>query len=274
MYRFLFRPAWLLFHLAVVAGIVAMVAAGFWQLQRLDERKEFNQRVIERSQSEPVSVRSVIEQLEEGSLTFDQAEWLPVTIRGTYLPDQILNFNKSQGGRAGDNVLTAIVSDEGDTVIVNRGFIPLGIDVPAAPMTAVELFGYVRLTEVRDRGGVTDADGGEPLTETRRVDVPRLAEQLPGDVAPFFVQLIASEPPIEVGDPEPVVLPELSNGPHLSYAVQWFAFAACVAIGWVLAVRRSVRARFNDESTGGDGEGPPRPVEHEDASEQSRTASP
>lgn len=244
MYGFLFRPKWLCFHAVVVAGIVAMIAAGFWQLQRLDERKEFNQRVFERSQSEPVDLGSVLAQIDDGSLTFDAAEWLPVEVRGTYLPDQILNFNKSQGGRAGDNVLTPMITDDGDTVVVNRGFIPLGIDVPDAPMVGVRGVGYIRLSEVRERGGVTDADDGEPLVETRRVDIPRLARQLPGDVAPVFVQLIAAEPPIAVGDPEPVVLPELSNGPHLSYAIQWFVFAICVAIGWVLAVRRSLRTQL------------------------------
>lgn len=244
MYRFLFRPKWLVFHAVVVVGIVAMIGAGFWQLHRLDERKDFNARVIERSQSEPAELRSVLARIEDDSLPLDTAEWLPVVIEGTYLPDQVLEFNNSQGGRAGDNVLTAMVTDDGDTVIVNRGFIPLGIDVPAAPATAVDGTGYVRLSEVRDRGGLTDADDGEPLTEIRRIDIPRLARQLPGDVAPIYVQLIAANPPIAVGDPEPVVLPELSNGPHLSYAIQWFVFAICVAIGWVLAVRRSLRSRL------------------------------
>ncbi len=244
MYGFLFRPKWLFFHAVVVAGIVAMVFAGFWQLQRLDERKAFNERVVERSQSEPVDLRSVLARIDDGSLTQDAAEWLPVVIQGTYLPDQVLEFNNSQGGRAGDNVLTAMVTDDGDTVVVNRGFVPLGIDVPAAPEVEVEGLGYVRLTEVRDRGGMTDADDGEPLTEIRRIDLPRLAEQFPGEVAPVYVQLIAAEPEIVVGDPEPVVLPELSNGPHLSYAIQWFVFALAVVVGWVLAVKRSLATRL------------------------------
>jgi cytochrome oxidase assembly protein ShyY1 len=96
---------------------------------------------------------------------------------------------------------------------------------------------------VRDLGGLTDADDGEPLTEIRRIDIPRLAEQLPGDVAPIFVQLTRAVPEIQVGDPEPVVFPVLDNGPHLSYAIQWFVFSLCVAIGWVLAVRRSLASR-------------------------------
>ncbi len=244
MFRFLLRPRWLLFHVVVVAGIIAMVAAGFWQLDRLDERKAFNERIVERSQSEPLDLRTVLGRLEDGSLTEDAAEWLPVVVRGTYLPDQVVEFNNSQGGRAGENVLTAMVTDDADTVIVNRGFIPLGTDVPAAPATEVEGLGYVRRSEVRDRGGLTDADDGAPLSEIRRIDVPRLARQLPGDVAPVYVQLIAADPGIAPGDPDPVVLPELSNGSHLSYALQWFIFSICVAIGWVLAVRRSLRTRL------------------------------
>ena len=250
MYGFLIRPKWLLFHAVVLAGIVTMVAAGFWQLDRLDERKVFNERLVQRSQSEPVDVRTVLARLDDGSFSADDAEWLPVVIRGTYLPEQVLEFNNSQGGRAGDNVLTAIITDDGDTVVVNRGFVPLGIDVPAAPQTQVDGLGYVRLSEVRDRGGVTDADDGEPLSEIRRIDIPRLARQFPGEVAPIYVQLIASDPPITEGDPEPVVLPELSNGPHLSYAIQWFVFAISVAIGWVLAVRRSLRTRLRAAASG------------------------
>ena len=128
-------------------------------------------------------------------------------------------------------------------MIVNRGFIPLGVDVPAPSAVEVEIVGYIRPSEVRDRGGLTDADSGEPLNEVRRIDIPRLAQQFPGDVAPMFVQLIASEPALGPGDPSPVVLPELDNGPHLSYAIQWFIFAICVAVGWVLAVRRSLTVR-------------------------------
>jgi cytochrome oxidase assembly protein ShyY1 len=256
MYRFLLRPAWLLFHLIVVAGLVLMVAAGFWQLDRLDERKDFNREVRERSQQTPVELTSVLDDLDAGILEPATAEWIPVEASGSYLPDQVVEFNNSQGGRAGDNVLTALVLDgdatDGDTtVIVNRGFIPLGVDLPAAPASGVEIVGYIRQSEVRDRGGLTDADDGEPLTEVRRIDIPRLAEQLPGDVAPVFVQLTASRPEIGPGDPSPVVLPELDNGPHLSYAIQWFIFSICVVIGWVLAVRRSlaVRARATRAAT-------------------------
>ncbi len=46
--------------------------------------------------------------------------------------------------------------------------------------------------------------------------------------------------------PQPVARPELSEGSHLSYAVQWFLFSCAVAVGWVLAVRHSIGTRKHD----------------------------
>jgi cytochrome oxidase assembly protein ShyY1 len=242
MYRFLLRPLWIVFHFVVVAAIVAMINLGFWQLDRLDERKTFNRQVIERSEQDPLRLADVLADIADGTLTPDDAEWLPVTASGSYLPDQIIEFNQSQGGRAGDNVLAALALDDGTTVIVNRGFVPLGFDVPGAPQIEVTVTGLVRTSEVRGRGQLTDSNDG-PVVEVRRIDIPLIATQLPGEVAPIYVQLVRSEPPVAGGDPEPITRPELSSGPHLSYAIQWFVFSLCVAIGWVLAVRRSLAVR-------------------------------
>jgi len=255
MYRFLLRPRWLLFHLIVIVGIVGMIFLGFWQLDRLAQRKEFNSTLEERSQEPAVELSVILDQLDSGALDPDGAEWRTVTASGTYLPDQIIEFNNSQGGRAGDNVLTALRMDDGTTVLVNRGFVPLGQDLPAAPTDEVEVIGFVRPSEVRERGDLTDSDDGEPLTEVRRIDVPRISRQLPGDVAPVFIQLTGSDPAITAADPSPVVLPELDNGPHLSYAMQWFTFSICVAIGWVFAVRRSLSVRAAEREAAAAGSG-------------------
>ena len=77
----------------------------------------------------------------------------------------------------------------------------------------------------------------------RPIDIERLAPQLDGDVVPMYVDLSASAPAELDGLPEPVIAPDLSEGNHLSYAVQWFLFSAAAAAGWLLAVRYSVRKR-------------------------------
>ena len=45
MYRFLLRPRWIAFTLVVATAIAVMINLGFWQLRRLDERREFNDAV-------------------------------------------------------------------------------------------------------------------------------------------------------------------------------------------------------------------------------------
>ena len=110
------------------------------------------------------------------------------------------------------------------------------------PATDVEIVGRVRPSQERRLGQLSDPAEGD-LDIAQRVDIDRLSAQLSGEVVPIYVDLIESNPPEVGGLPEPVATPTLSEGNHLSYAVQWLIFAIAVAIGWVLAVRRSIRTR-------------------------------
>jgi cytochrome oxidase assembly protein ShyY1 len=58
----------------------------------------------------------------------------------------------------------------------------------------------------------------------------------------MYLELLQSAP-AEPASVSPVAFPELTEGPHLSYFVQWCIFSVCVAVGWVFAVRKSIRAR-------------------------------
>jgi len=241
MYGFLFRPRWLLFHALVLAAIVVMVSLGFWQLRRLDERRDFNDVVESRVETPSVPLGDL---LGEPGFDPDTAEWRATTASGVYLDEQILVFNRTQNGQAGDNVLTPLLLDGGGIVLVNRGFVPLGAAPPTPPATAVDVLGRVRASQQRERGGLTDASVDDaPITEIRRIEIERIAAQLDGEVAPVYLDLVAQTPAIGPDDPDPVPPPELGSGPHLSYAVQWFIFSIAVAVGWVLAVRRSIAKR-------------------------------
>jgi cytochrome oxidase assembly protein ShyY1 len=240
-FSFLLRPKWIAFHVLVFGSIAFMIWLGFWQLDRLDERRAFNDLVAEQIDQPPAPLSALLDQAGDDPSSI---EWRQAIVTGQYLSDQIVWFNRSQGGLAGDNVLGALVTDDGTTVVVNRGFVPLGAEVPATPTADVEILARVRLPQERQLGELTDTnDASTPLTEVRRIDLGQLSAQLPGEVAPVYLDLIDSIPAIAASDPTPVPPPVLDEGPHLSYAVQWFIFAACVLIGWVLAVRRSIRTR-------------------------------
>jgi cytochrome oxidase assembly protein ShyY1 len=251
MYRFLFTPRWLAFHLLVIVGVVTMIALGMWQLRRLDERQAFNAAVVERSELAPVPLAEL---LAEPGFDPSDSEWRRVTLTGSWEADalgQVTVFNRSQNGLAGDNVLAPVSTTDGVVVLVNRGFVPIGASAGDPPSGPVEILGTVRPSQTRTRGGLTDStETGAPITEIRRVDLDRLApqyEQAAGtSVAPVYVDLIRSTPEVAATDPAPVPGPELTDGPHLSYAIQWFLFAGCVALGWVLAVRRSLARHRRD----------------------------
>lgn len=240
MYRFLFRPKWLLFHVAVVALVVLMVNLGFWQLHRLQDRREFNAEVRARAGEPVVPVEDVVD------LGTDAADvqWRTVTASGRYLADeQVLVVNRSQDGFSGVNVVTPLELADGSIVLINRGFVAATLEVPAPPAGEVVVTGRLRESQERTLGQLTEADGD--LTEVFRIDIPRLAEQLPAPVLPVYVDLLTADP--SPGDlPVPLPDPDLSEGPHLSYMFQWWIFSVCAVVGWVLAVRRSVRQHRRD----------------------------
>ncbi|HEY5664067.1 MAG TPA: SURF1 family protein [Ilumatobacter sp.] len=241
MYRFLLRPAWIAFHLLVALVVVTMVNLGSWQLRRLDERQAFNTRVEQRYDAVPVP----IDELLTASADPDAIEWRPVTVSGSYLVDGTIEIvNRSQGGRAGLDLVVPLLLDDGRVVLVNRGFVVLADDRTPPPVPAVEVAvtGRLRASQTRGFGQLADAATGELLT-AQRIDLERLAAQMPGELLPMYVDLTVSDPPEPVGGPVPVALPELTEGNHLSYAVQWFIFSIAVVAGWVLAVRRSIATR-------------------------------
>ena len=255
MYGFLLRPKWIAFHLLVFGSVALMIWLAFWQLDRLDQRRAFNDLVTEQIEQPAVPLDELLAEAGEDP---ESIEWRQAIVSGRYLPDQIVWFNRSQDGVAGDNVLTALVTDDDTTVVVNRGFVLLGTDVPAAPTGDIEILARVRMPQERQRGELTDpTDAGAPVDEVRRIDLGQLSAQLPGEVAPVYLDLIESIPAIGADDPVPVPPPTLDEGPHLSYAAQWFIFAACVLVGWVLAVRRSIGTHRREALTAAGGEPAP-----------------
>ncbi len=236
MYRFLTRPRWIAFHLLVIALVVLMVNLGFWQLRRYHERHDANVALAERSTAPAVPVTEIPDRDVAG------AEWRTVTATGRYdAAGEVLVRNRSFNGAAGFHVVTPLVAGDGTAVLVNRGWIPVTDEAAVPPPTAgtVSIEGRVRVTQVRGSFGPQDPPEGT-LTRVARIDVARLQQQLPYPVRPFYVELTAQQPP--AGDlPLLIPLPERDDGPHLSYAVQWWIFSACAVVGWVVVVRKSAK---------------------------------
>jgi surfeit locus 1 family protein len=234
VYRFALRPLWILSHLFAVAVVVTFVLLGVWQLDRHDQRGERNATVEARADLPAVGVGDALAELDDP----DQLRFRTVTATGSYGDRDLLVDNRSKDGLPGAWVLTALQLDDGTTLVVNRGFQfnDDGTVEPApAPTGDVSVEGTV--TPWEDDGcGVRTDDGGSPVGMAclRR---SAAEEAFGSEVLPIVVQSQVSEPP---GSDllAPVPAPELDAGPHRSYAVQWFIFAAIVAIVYPLILRR------------------------------------
>ena len=237
-YRFLISPKWIAFHVLVVVLVVAMINLAFWQLRRLDQRRQFNAKVRENA-NQPIAD---LDDLGDGIAAPSTIEWRRVRVTGTYLTGhQFLVVNRSQNGETGRNVVDALQLADGTLLLVNRGFVSNAARPPALPKGSVDVIGRVRVSERRATGQAADDSAGV-LTEIRRIDVGVLAKQFDAPVLPVYVERLESSPP-DAASLEPIVAPTLDEGPHLSYTIQWFIFSACTVAGWVLAVRRSLAAR-------------------------------
>lgn len=235
MYRFLLRPKWLGFHLLCLAAIGGMITAGFWQLDRHHQRQAFEAEVLARQQAPAVPFTDL--DLSEPS----DHEWRTVTATGTYDTEQQFTVvNVSQDGTGGTDPVNGLLLGDGTVLIVNRGFLPGAQATPAPPAGEVTITGRVRLSQKAKLGQASD-DGSQQLTQIRRVDLDALAQQFDQTMQPVYIdQLDLSGEPATM---RPVAPPDLGGGPpHLSYTVQWFIFSVAVAVGWVLAVRKSARA--------------------------------
>jgi cytochrome oxidase assembly protein ShyY1 len=245
---FLVKPRWLVLTVVVVVVTIAMVMAGFWQLRRLGERRDRNAVIEARTAAPAVPATDALSTGQSFDEAAAAAEWRTLTATGTYDAERgVLVRNRSLDGAPGYHVITPLVLDDGRALLVNRGWIPLAPtagqspEAPAPPAGEVTVEGRARATQQRGALGPRDPAEGV-LSEVARVDIARLARQLPYPVLPAYVELTGQTPAAPSAFPRTIPPPELDEGPHLAYAVQWFIFATLAVIGWVVLVRRQVRS--------------------------------
>lgn len=210
-----------------------MINLAFWQLRRLDDRQALNDRVAAQTIAATTPLADV-------ALTHpDAVEYRSVSVSGTYVGPQFEVVNLSQAGTTGGDPVNALQLADGSLVLVNRGFLAFDAPRSAPPPGEVHIVGRLRPSHTGGTDQRND-DNTPDLIEIRRIDVAAIAEQFDEAVAPMYIELLESTP---ADSPAllPVPLPATSDGPHLSYAIQWFIFSASVAAGWVLAVRKSAR---------------------------------
>jgi surfeit locus 1 family protein len=241
-FSFLRSPKWISGVLIAGMAIVLFVNLGLWQLRRLDERGTLNTTITERMTGAAESLDDVLVQFGPDP---EDLEYRRVVVSGTYqTADEVILQARSQGGRSGNNVLTPLVTATGDVLVVDRGWVPIDVEGPpvagAVPAALeVTVTGILRKSETFGPLGDVPATG--PVTHIGRIDLPALADGWGVAVLPVSLALEIQDPGQQVDFPVPLPLPDVGEGPHLGYAIQWFLFAMVVAVGFPILVIRTAK---------------------------------
>ena len=220
------RRSSLIFSIFAVAFGLLCVRLGFWQLSRLHERRASNALVAARLDS-AITTRDHLPS--DTSL----ARFRRIRLVGTYdYAHQIVLSGRSNNGSPGVNFLTPLRVPGSDTaVLVNRGWVyspdALLVDAPhwREPVDAV-VTGFVTTFHDRAAGAAVVPGQGRTI---RWLDAHAIDSLMPYPMAPYYV--IATDSASVRNAPVRLDPPALDEGPHTSYAIQWFSFAAISLAG-------------------------------------------
>ncbi|MFN8136144.1 MAG: SURF1 family protein [Propionicimonas sp.] len=227
--RFLVSRRWILFAIVVALLVYLTWILGQWQFHRLAERKASNAITVRNEDATPVPVSDV---LAPGRAVSPDDEWRLVTATGTYDTDStVIVRYRTREGTSGVEVVVPLVLDGGTSLLVDRGWAmtdnigsATAADVPAPPSGEVTVEGWVRVDATGDSTHVSNLS-------TRAISSKEIGAALDRDVYGGFIDLKSEDPP-PATPLAATELPDLGNGPHFFYGLQWWFFGALATFGF------------------------------------------
>lgn len=258
MLRALLRPSAVMSHVVVLMVVIGCVAAGQWQLQRLQAVRDENALLEARLGQPSVELRALADPLTD-EVDDEALEFRRVSATGVYQPDEeVLQRNRVDSGRSGFHVLTPLQLRDGGVVLVRRGWVPASMDTPpvaaaAPPGDEVRVTGILEQAVEQPSFGPRDPERGV-LQRVFHTDIERLEAQIDGELFPMVLR-VDGEPRGAGHDelPVPPGSPELEERNHLSYAVQWHSFALIAAITYLAWWRTRLRHGASTPRIGSEG---------------------
>jgi len=224
----------------VVVFSVACVYLSSWQFDRRQEALDAMDQLALNYDAPVVSLSSIASV--DG---FDSNnEWRQVSLRGSYLIEEsVLVRNRPLNGQAGFLQLVPFRLETGEVVAVERGWLSVTSDYeppsdPPLPNASVqELIGHVRASE-------PTLDRSAPPGQLATINIAALveAQTLDGEVFQKLYVRMSSESVPAAQNPRQLARPEIGEGNHLSYALQWILFALMAATALIWGIKKEREA--------------------------------
>ena len=217
----------------VFLASLVLVRLGFWQISRYYERQRSNHQYLTQFTAQNMHIDK------SGDLPKENLDYRHATVSGIPLPSHaIVRINQYHESELGYNLLVPFKLADESLIFVDLGWIPKnGNEDPKDWQKFIEPKPLVVTGILRQSRSVP-----KPSTPGYYVDFDsaQLQSLEGGKVVPFFLQALPGDgyegknntPPIMSFTPV-----EITDGPHIGYAVQWFAFAVLLLGGYPFFLR-------------------------------------
>ena len=226
---------WSFLGLALLVGAVC-IRLGLWQLTRLEARRARNEAITSRLGLPRID-------LDGGMVAVENLSHRRVSASGEFDPAyEVVLRPRSLNEVQGIHLITPLrLEGSSSAVLVNRGWVPDDFSQrPARLRYVVDGLVEVQGLALPSQEGSQISFLAEPLAtsgdraseEWLLLNIENIQAQVPYPLLPVYLSQserlddVAIQP-IPVADAEI----DLSTGPHLGYAIQWFFFAAIALFG-------------------------------------------
>lgn len=227
-----------------VAFLPLLIYLGFWQLSRADEKASLLALWQQQQSHQPIPLNpSDINQY---------SAYQAITFSGRYQSKKYwLQEGKINQGQPGYNVIMPFILDSGQTILIDRGWVPANPDRRILPSINSPQGNTNIIASIKK-------NSDSPLTEEQdnplknwphrilEVDIPLMAEQLGHAILSKLVVLNKEQVSAFIVLDSPINMPPSK---HNGYAVQWFGLSLALIILWFFS-NTNVLACINKEKLG------------------------
>jgi len=192
---------------------------------------------------DPIPIAELIVDTDGVKSVPTDSQWRTVEVTGVWLQeDQVLVRKKSLESDLGLWVVTPLQLADGTIVMINRGWTAAAnsaVDSPVVsdvPIGTIEVLGRLRDVAERTKPAPTDLPEGQ----VDRI-VPTEIVESSDTLTNAYVEMTASRPESRTSEIRSLPAPEITEGAHRSYAIQWIFFEIMTVIGWIILVRNEVK---------------------------------
>ena len=252
----LFNRRWWYVTIFVIVGVIFLAWLGFWQLDRLQQRRAQNTLIAQRWDQEPYN-------LNQRGLPADVEElgYRRIEVTGQFdYEHQVALKNQNRETEPGVSLVAPLVLPDGRAILVARGWIPYADAEPTQWVqyneTAEEiaLVGMIQKSQILAGAKPPET----PQTEWFRIDIEAIQRQVPYELLPVFLLQLPAPGQRYDALPYREIPFEITEGNHFSYAIQWFMFALILGGGYLPYIayqekrRLRVQAQEQFEDTNAD----------------------